>query len=214
MGIRNTKDSWGLAARLFHWTVGILILGMLIFGFYLTIAFYPGDFAKLDLVQQHKSVGFVVFGLVILRIMWRAFNPPPAHLGDMGSLQRAVASGVHVALYVLMLAMPLSGWLMVTSSPLNDLDAYPLQIKNMVFGLFEMPDLYVVGDREVSDLFAAIHYYCAIAMAAIVGLHLAGALYHAVVKKDGVLTRMLRGKTTLSTEDAAGNASVGQRYLG
>ncbi len=194
MGLRNTSDSWGLLARLFHWTNALVILGLLAFGFFLSNAYNPGDFAKFELVQLHKSFGFVAFSLAVLRVAWRAFNPPPDLPDKVSGLQKAVVRATHVSLYVLILLMPLSGWLMSSASPLNDADSYPFQVKNMVFGLFEMPDPIQPGDRALSDLFAEVHFYAGAALAGIVGLHILGALYHALVEKDGVMSRMLKGK--------------------
>ena len=129
MGVGNTRDAWGWPARLIHWIMALLVIGMLAFGFYLTNGFNPGDPAKLGLVQQHKSFGFTVFALACLRLVWRAMNPTPKLPDGMNRLERTAARASHIALYMLMVALPISGWLMASASPFNNPDAYPFQIK-------------------------------------------------------------------------------------
>ena len=193
MAMRNSTTSWGWLSRWLHWAMAFLILGMLIFGLYLTTAFNDGDPSKLGLVQTHKSFGFLVFALACLRIIWRAVNPTPALPATMPALLKLGAKAGHWAIYLLMFAMPVSGWLGASASPYNDVDSYPMQIKNMVFGLFELPDPYPVGSYDVSDMFMAVHKWAAIALALILAGHVAAAIKHAVVDRDGVMSRMWTG---------------------
>ncbi|MEM1161453.1 MAG: cytochrome b/b6 domain-containing protein, partial [Pseudomonadota bacterium] len=106
---------------------------------------------------------------------------------------RAAAHFSHFSLYLLMFALPLSGWLMSSASPFNDEGAYPIQIKNMVFGLFEMPDPFQPGSEELSKFFGAVHFYTGLGLTLILGAHIAGALKHAIVERDGVMRRMIFG---------------------
>ncbi len=192
MPLVNSTTSWGWLARALHWGMAVLIFGMLGLGFYLVTAYNPGDPSKLGLVQIHKSFGFVVFVLACLRIIWRAVNPTPELPVSMPAVIRAGAKMGHLSLYVLMIAMPLTGWLASSASPYNDVDAYPMQIKNMVFGLFEMPDPYAVGSHDLSGAFMTAHFWCSIALLIVVAGHVGAALKHAVVDRDGVMERMLR----------------------
>ena len=194
MGIRNSSEAWGWPARLIHWVMALLVIGMLGFGFYLTNAFNPGDPAKLGLVQQHKSFGFTVFVLACLRLVWRAVNPTPRLPRGMRRMEYAAARVSHIALYILMVALPVSGWLMASASPLNNPDAYPIQIRNIVFGLFELPDPIKVGTSELEHLFRSIHFYCGLALLSVLGAHVVGALKHHFINRDDVLTRMLSGR--------------------
>ena len=194
MAIRNTPDAWGWPARLFHWLMALQVIGMLGFGFYLTNGFNPGDPAKLGLVQQHKSIGFSVFVLACLRLAWRAINPSPRLPEGMHRMEHAAARASHVALYVLMVALPVSGWLMASASPFNNPDAYPVQIKNIVFGLFELPDPIAVGTSELEHLFRSIHFYCGVMLLAVLCAHVAGTLKHYFINRDNVLNRMLTGR--------------------
>ena len=196
MGIRNTETGWGWPHRLLHWGIAIAILGQLSVGFYMVnVLEGTADrmLARNQLPQIHRSWGTVVFALVVLRVVWRLANPVPVPPAGMGRAQRHLSEGVHLALYVLMLALPLSGWLMATSSPLNDPDNYPVQIRNMVFGLFALPDPYPEGDRAVTAFWASVHAWAAGAMAVLFALHVAGALKHHLVDRDGVLRRMVAG---------------------
>lgn len=183
--------SWNLPARIFHWIMALMIGMMLIFG---TIMSNTTDIVtQFEMVQQHKSVGFTVFVLGLLRVIWRLTYRAPGLPEEMPGWQKTASHVSHLALYGLIIAIPLSGWLMVTSSPLNDPGAYPVQIPNMVFGLFEMPDLFATGDKALSDTFHTVHIVLTKALMALLLLHVAAALKHQFVDRDGLLMRMVRG---------------------
>lgn len=187
----NTATSWGWVARLFHWVMALMIIAMLTFGLMMTAETDMGK--QFQAIQQHKSMGFLVLCLVILRITWRVTQPTPRLPEHMPKWQVGASHASHLAVYILIFAMPLTGWLMVTSSPLNDPGAYPIEVKNMVFGLFSMPDPFAVGNKELSDRFRDIHHILARALIALLLLHVAAALKHALIDRDGVFSRMLRG---------------------
>lgn len=189
MSLRNTPEGWGWPARLIHWSVSLMILGLLGVGFFM--ANFVDDIGlQFTLTQIHKSWGFTVFVLVLIRVIWRFMNPTPPLPATMSPVERGLAHGGHLALYALMFAMPLSGWLMSSASPLQELYG----IKNKVFSLFEMPDPFVPGSKELEEVFANIHYFCAIALSLVVAAHVAAALKHHFVEKDNVLRRMVLGR--------------------
>lgn len=195
MALRNSTDGWGWLARVLHWVMALAIIGLLAVGFYMVEVL--GDdsdslLLRLQLTQTHKSIGFTVFFLALLRVIWRAVNPTPRLPSDMSKLEKALAHGGHTAIYLLMFALPISGWLMATSSPLNDPDAY-IPIKNMVFGLFEMPDPYAKGDKTISEFWGSVHAYSAAILAVLLLAHVGAALKHHFVNRDTVLRRMIRG---------------------
>jgi len=199
MALRNTDQGWGWLSRFFHWALALTILGLFAVGYYMveilgesTDPYAVGE--RIELTQLHKSIGFTLVGFVVLRLLWRFMNPTPALPAHMGALERLAAHGGHLALYVLMIVTPVTGWLMASASPLNDPDAYPMQIKNEVFGLFAMPDPYPVGDKALSELFGEIHELSAWAIVIIAAVHALAALKHHFVDKDTVLTRMLGGR--------------------
>ena len=189
MGLRNTAEGWGWLARLIHWSVSLMILGLLGLGFYMA-NFVDDVFEQFNLTQIHKSWGFTVFVLVLLRMIWRFMNPTPALPAAMSPVEKGLAHGGHLALYALMFAMPLSGWLMSSASTLQELYG----VKNKVFGLFEMPDPFVPGSSELEEIFANIHFFCGIALTVVVAAHVAAALKHHFVEKDNVLRRMILGR--------------------
>ena len=193
MGLSNTPTSWGWASRLLHWVSAGVILFLLGLGFYMVEVLSGTDsetlLERFALTQTHKSWGFVAFALVALRMIWRAMNPTPALPDGMSGLERAAAHGGHIALYACMIAMPISGWLMASASPLQD----TYGIKNMVFGLFELPDPFVPGSSELDETLKAVHFYTALALIVLMLVHIGAALKHAFVNKDGVLRRMITG---------------------
>ena len=193
MAIRNTETGWGLPARLLHWAMAVLILFLLGVGFYMGEVLTGQDsetlMEKFYLAQTHKSWGFVAFALALLRIVWRAMNPTPALPGTMGVGAKALAHGGHLALYVCMIAMPLSGWLMASATTLQD----SYGIKNMVFGMFELPDPFQPGSEDLELIFRRVHFYVGLALALILAGHAAAALKHHFVDRDGILMRMIRG---------------------
>ncbi|MEO1292186.1 MAG: cytochrome b [Pseudomonadota bacterium] len=193
MSVMNSKSVWGLPARVIHWVMALMIFGLLGVGSYMTDL--PIGFERIEMTQTHKSVGFVVFTLAVLRVLWRFANRTSPELPEeMPSWQKRASHWSHRALYVLIFLMPLSGWLMSTASPLNDPDAYPVQIKNQVFGLFEMPDPFPTGNEALSDFFATVHEYTALVLAILVVVHILAALKHHLIDKDRILMRMISGK--------------------
>lgn len=193
MALGNTDTGWGWLARLFHWSMAVIIIGLLVMGFIIAEILTDTDsdtlLLKFDLTQDHKSWGFIAFALACLRIVWRLVNPTPALPDGMSGLERMLAHAGHWGIYVCMFLMPVSGWLMASASPLQD--AYG--IKNMVFGLFELPDPFVPGSEELVELFATIHAAAAAALALLLLGHVAAALKHHFINRDSVLMRMIRG---------------------
>lgn len=188
MSLKNTTEGWGWPARLLHWMMAIVIVGLLCVGFYMTNV-VTDIYVQFELTQDHKSWGFVAFALACLRVVWRMVNPSPALPDGMSALERLLAHGGHYALYVCMFAMPLTGWLMSSASPLQD----QYGIKNMVFGAFELPDPFVPGSAEMLEIFETLHFLFALALVALLLGHAGAALKHHFVNRDTVLRRMLRG---------------------
>ncbi|MEM6499289.1 MAG: cytochrome b, partial [Pseudomonadota bacterium] len=179
---------WGLIARILHWATGAVIIFMMGLGVYMT-QFVTDIYEQFGLFQTHKSWGFVAFALGALRLIWRAVNTTPELPDGMKSWEVRASQLSHLSLYVLMIAMPVSGWLMASASPLQD----SYGIKNMVFASFEYPDPFVPGSQDLETLFSTIHTACAIAIGCIVLVHIAAALKHQFHAKDGLLRRMIVG---------------------
>lgn len=194
MALMNTAETWGAFARALHWAMAVLILGLLALGFYMVEVL--GDapdsmLRRFELTQTHKSFGVVAFVLAVVRIGWRWMNATPSVPGGC-RLTAVMAHAGHLALYACMIVLPVSGWLMASASPLNDPDAF-FVVRNMVFGLFELPDPFPRGDEALTDFFGAVHFYAATTLIVIVVVHVAAALKHHLVDRDTVLRRMIRG---------------------
>lgn len=188
-GIGNTATSWGWPARLLHWAMAGLILFQLGLGFRM-VRLVSDVYVQFDLYQTHKSWGFVIFALALLRIVWRAGHKPPELPANMSPVEVALARGAHLALYVLMVMLPVSGWLMASASPLQE----TYGIKNMVFTWFELPDPFQPGEKGLESILKSIHAWAAFAMAMILLGHAAAALRHQFMLRDGVLRRMILGR--------------------
>lgn len=190
MQARNTTKSWGWVTRLLHWTMAGLILFQLGLGYYM-MNILTDLIAQFRLTQTHKSWGFVVFALALLRVVWRLFNrQTPALPEGTPRWQHISAEATHGLLYVLMLALPISGWVMSAASPTQDL----LNIENMVFGLFALPDPWTPGNRGVADAAEAVHYWASVGLAVLLVLHAGAALKHHFIDRDNVLARMTFGR--------------------
>ncbi len=166
-----------------------LILFLLCLGVYMT--WFQTDLVKaFPLFQLHKSWGFVVFCLAVARVIWRLVDrTSPAEPASMPRWQVVAAKATHGMLYLLIFVMPISGWIMASASPTQDL----LGIQNMVFGLFAMPDPFVPGVQAIEDGARSVHQASAILLTLILLLHVGAALKHAFIDRDDVLTRMTWG---------------------
>lgn len=189
MRLRDSDRTWGWVTRFLHWTMAGIIFFMLGLGIYMA-NFVKDPLEQFPLVQLHKSWGFLIFGLAVFRILWRLSNRRKPDLPDaMSALEKLAARLGHLGLYLLIFAMPISGWLTASASPLQD----AFGIKNKFFGLFEVYDPFKPGSKELTDLFAQVHFYCAIALAALLIAHIGAALLHHLAKGDDVLKRMTYG---------------------
>lgn len=199
MSLHNTVTHWGWLAKFLHWSMAVLMIGLAAVGVFManfTDWYYPdmldATTARVELTQHHKSFGFVVFVLACLRVVWRWLSPAvPGLPYETPGWQRITVKATHYGMYALIFIMPLSGWLMSSASVLNDSDAYPAQIKNMVFDLFELPDPISPGDRDIAAFFQVVHEYAGYALGFLLVAHIGGVLFHHFILRDSVLTRML-----------------------
>jgi cytochrome b561/polyisoprenoid-binding protein YceI len=171
-----------------HWTIALAILGMLVLGFTMNaVAPGPGS-PKIALIQLHKSIGITILMLSVARIVWRLMNPPPPE-PPMPGWQKMLSSAVHFLFYVLMIVMPLTGWIMASAS-----SDFPTRFFYMFdIRLPVLPDLPAADRRGIEDAFDFVHGNLAWVMIGLIALHLAGALKHQVVDKDGLIARMAPG---------------------
>lgn len=179
MALLSTDARWGFIAKLFHWTMAAGLLGLCAFGFWMSDL--PRGPTMFKAYALHKSFGLTLLTLALARLAWRAVDRRPLNLAAPG-WQKLAALGTHVALYGLMLAVPLAGW------AYNSAANFPLQW----FGLINLPAL-VPASPELKELFHEVHELGALALLALVALHVAAAWKHHLVDKDTTLRRMLPG---------------------
>lgn len=185
MPIRNTRERWGSLSQLFHWLIVALILVQAALG--LTGLLLPLGMEKLAVLARHKSIGMTILALAVLRLLWRWLNPTPPLPSNLKPYERWLAHFTHVSLYGLLFAMPLTGWIMSSAR------GFPVSW----FDLFQLPDL-VPKSRTLYDAMVITHAALASTLAAVVALHIAGAIKHHFVLKDDTLRRMLPfGRITL-----------------
>ena len=181
VNLRNSTESYGIIAQAFHWLVALLVLAQLGIGLY--AANLPVSVARLRWLSHHKSLGLAILALVLLRLGWRALNPPPELARSMPRWERLAALATHRLFYLLLILAPLCGWLYASAAGLS---------VNW-FGIFQVPDL-VSKDRELATLFKALHIGLVALLALLVALHVGVALRHELVLRDGVMHRMLPWK--------------------
>jgi len=178
MSAKNTLSTFGYVAKSIHWIVAFLIIAMLIFGYFME------DFpASLEVVvyNTHKTIGIIIFTLVVLRLGWRLMNIQPAYPTQLSSILRCAALLTHYAIYAAMLLMPLSGWVMST--------AYG-KIPRFL-GLFDFPMPGIPQNAQLGSLALQTHNTLAIIFIVLLVLHIGAVLFHHLVLRDNVLTRML-----------------------
>lgn len=161
-----------------HWLMALGLAGTFALGFYMHDLPLSPD--KLKLYSWHKWAGIGLLALVVLRLAWRIVHPAPPLPASMGPLSRAAAHAGHWALYGLMLAIPVSGWLMSS--------AQGFQV--VWFGVLPLPDL-VPRNAELGSALRDTHMILNYALIAAVIGHAGAALQHHFIKKDTVLARML-----------------------
>ncbi len=166
-------------AMVFHWLIALLIIGSFTMGVIMTDM--PGITpTKLKFYSWHKWAGVTILGLAALRLLWRLTHPAPPYPASMPAWQKTSANGLHTLLYVLMFAVPLSGYFYTLSA------GFPV----VYFGLFELPVL-IDANPELKPVLKGLHYWLNMALLGAVAVHIAAALKHQLIDRDGVLKRML-----------------------
>ena len=171
-------------AKTFHWLMASLIVCMLLLGWIMTADDILDGPGKSLAMHVHESVGMIVLGLGLLRLVWRWINPPPPFPASMPRWERMAAHATHIVLYVLLIAMPLAGWSIISTFPHNPL----------FFGLFPIPNLPVLpglpNKKDLREIFENIHATLAWTIVGFVVLHAGAALKHHFIERDDVLLRM------------------------
>ena len=179
MGLRNGPAEFGLVTRVIHWGTMLLVISMLALGN--RIADMQPGLANLWLYGLHKTLGFGVLALVVFRIGWHIYSPPPHPVGPKGAAFWA-ARAAHWGFYVLLIAIPLTGW---AGSSATGIDV-------MIADRWTVPPLVDVSEAGEAFWFN-LHGILTKALFGLIVLHMLGALKREM-EGDGTLTRMLRGR--------------------
>ncbi|NLA67638.1 MAG: cytochrome b [Gammaproteobacteria bacterium] len=178
MQIRNSSERWGAVSQLLHWAIVVLIGWLAWLG--LTMVDMPPTPAKVNAYALHKSLGLPLLALVAVRVAWRLYAGAPRPVPGTPSWQARVASATHAALYLLLFAIPISGWVF------NSASGYPLQW----FKQFNLPA--IAGRSEgLADLAIQVHEYGFWLLLLLVLMHAGAAFHHHLFHGDDTLRRML-----------------------
>lgn len=173
-------------AKALHWLMAIAIIALIVAGKVMT-DLSPSDPMKFQLYQLHKSAGLTILALTLVRIGWRLLHTPPALPASMQPWERYAAGFTHLAFYVLMVAIPMSGWVMTSTSSSG--------IPTLWFNLFEVPSLPgLASSDEMEDIHESAeeaHELLANLTIVLLLLHIGAALKHHFWNRDDVLRRML-----------------------
>jgi cytochrome b561 len=170
--------TWTPIAKGLHWLMAALLLGLLALGLYMTDLLLSPE--KLLLYSWHKWLGVSAFLLLWCRLLWRLTHRAPAAPEGVSAGMARLATLGHLALYALMLLIPLSGWLMSSAKG----------VPTVWFGLWPIPDL-LPRDRALGDALQLVHRALNYLLMATIAGHVAAALWHHTVRKDDTLRRML-----------------------
>ncbi|HRL20269.1 MAG TPA: cytochrome b [Alcaligenes sp.] len=173
----DTAARYGVVARLLHWLMALGLIGMVVVGYVMkTLPLSP---LKLQVYSWHKWIGISLLILVMLRLLWRLLHRPPALPASMSPAMRGLAHAGHAALYVLMAAIPFTGWLMSSAKG----------FQTVWFGILPLPDL-VAKNKALGETLVQTHILLNYALITLVVLHVMAALKHHFIDGDGLLRRM------------------------
>jgi len=182
----KTQARYTTVAIALHWLIALVLISTI------AVAWQFDDakgLAKFQLFQLHKSLGITVLVLSFARLGWRLTHPAPAPLASLKPWEKVLSKAVHVGFYVVMLGLPLTGWLMVSASPKN--------IPTLLYGLIDLPYLPLVHGlaqeqaHNLEELFEWVHEAMGKVIYALTVLHVGAALKHQFIDRDSVLSRMV-----------------------
>jgi len=186
--VQTDMPTYTRTAILLHWMIAVLIIVMFFFGLYVDEqrkALLVGE-AELGTViaifNWHKSIGLLVLALSIFRLVWRLMHRPPPLSLEVSAIERLLARVIHGAFYVLMIGIPLAGWLAISTSESSS-------------SFFNNPDWRIPeiwgNDQGFHELLESVHKYAAFTMMGLLGLHIAAALKHHFLEGIDTITRMV-----------------------
>jgi cytochrome b561 len=190
MAVRDSELRYGNVSIGFHWLIALLVIFNLAGGIYM--GYLPrADPSKAMILMLHKSTGLTILTLSVLRLVWRLMNPWQPLPLDMLPALRAAARATHVLFYFFIIAIPLSGWAMISASPHNNPLAW--------FGWFNWPKIWFLTalpldqKKPITGILDETHQLLAYFAIALIVLHVGAAFYHHYVRRDRILRRMVAG---------------------
>ena len=179
MNFKNSPAGYGLVAILLHWLVALAVIGLFILGLWMVdLTYYDSWYNRAP--SLHRSIGILLFLVMLGRLLWRRLNIIPDDEPGIPLWQRRLAHAVHALLYLLPFAVMLSGYLISTA------DGRPIE----VFGLFPVPAL-VSGIPNLEDMAGKVHWYLALSLISLAGIHTLAALKHHFIDRDRTLKKIL-----------------------
>ncbi len=181
---RNSARRYGLVSILLHWGVALAVFGLFGLGLWMVgLDYYSSWYRRAP--ELHKGIGILLFLAMLLRLLWRLVSPPPAALASYSASTRRGAALVHGLLYLGLLVLMLSGYLISTA------DGRAIE----VFGWFSVPATLSGVDGQ-EDLAGTVHRWLAWALVGLAVLHALAALKHHFIDRDATLSRMLGRERT------------------
>lgn len=179
MNIRNSHSEWGVLSIAMHWIVALAVFGLFGLGLYMVeLDYYDSMYKTAPFV--HKSMGVLLFLLMLFRIIWRFASAPPLALVTHNEWEKKLAHWMHIALYGLLLFLMISGYLISTA------DGRAVS----VFGWFDVPST-ISGIDNQEDIAGEVHEILAYILMFAVSIHAMGALKHHFIDKDRTILRMM-----------------------
>lgn len=183
MLLKNTREYYGFIGILLHWSIALLMIGLIGLGWYLTtINYYHPYYHLLFLI--HKSFGMITLILAVFNLLWYIFNPKPKLPSGLRPIEKIAAHLMHNLLFLLTIVMPITGYFLSTSKG----DGIS------IFNWFTVPALYE-GGHPWAKLFGELHFWIGYTTATLIIFHALAAFKHEFINKDGLLRRMLGIKT-------------------
>lgn len=182
----SASNRYSAVAIALHWLIALLLVGQIAGGWIASDEATPRAQA-FQMFQMHKSFGLTILALSFVRLFWRLGHKAPALPPGMAGWEIFAARATHILFYALIIAMPLSGWALISTAPYS--------VTTMYFGLFEVPLLPILSEalrnKETHAFFESVHSALVWLTIGLLALHIGAALKHHFINKDDVLARML-----------------------
>jgi len=181
MAIRNTENSYGSVSKTLHWVVSLLVVCLLTAG--LIMVRMEDSATKFQIYGIHKSFGLTLLAIMVFRLFWTSTNTRPRYPASTPEWQRFAARTLHFLLYVALIMMPLTGWIMSTAA--DHIPSY--------FGLFNVPMPLIPLNKSLAGITHLSHTIIAWSLIGLIVMHIGASIKHYFIDKDGIMQRMFPG---------------------